>query len=129
MEIPTCDTLVLEVGFYNNKDRRKGNMDSAGTSTIKEEVRTTESTIYRDFPEAPDLRTPPLFMHQLDGPRYTVKPKEYAGEGSWRSYRSHFERVATLNQWKEEKLEYLWVNLTGAALGFVDGLLENQKSS
>jgi len=106
-------------------------MDSAGTSTIKGEVRTTESTgtIYRDFPEAPDLRTPPLSMHQLDGPRYTVKPKEYAGEGSWRSYRSHFERVATLNRWREEKLEYLWVNLTGAALGFVEGLPENQKSS
>ena len=119
MEIPTCVTLVSEVGFYNNKDTSKGNMDSAGTSTIKEEARTAESTgtLYRDFPDAPDPRTPPLFMHQLDGPRYTVKPKEYAGEESWRSYRSHFERVATLNRWKEEKLEYLWVNLTGAALG------------
>jgi len=106
-------------------------MDSAGTSTIKEEERTSESTrtVYQDVPEAPDLRTPPLSMHQLDGPRYTVKPKEYAGEGSWRSYRSHFERVATLNRWREEKLEYLWVNLTGAALGFVEGLPENQKSS
>jgi len=43
--------------------------------------------------------------------------------------RNHFERVATLNQWKEERLEHLWVNLTGAALGFVEGLPENQKST
>ena len=81
-------------------------MDSEGTSTIKEEDRTSElpRTNYEVVPEVPDLRTPPLFMQQLDRPRCQVKPKEYAGEGSWRSYRSHFERVATLNQWREEKL-------------------------
>ena len=95
----------------------KKNMDSEETSTIKEEERTSESprTNYQEVHEALNLRTPPLFIQQMDRPRYQVKPKEYAGEGSWRSYRSHFERVATLNQWREEKLEYLWVNLTGAA--------------
>ena len=89
-------------GILQQQRYKERNMDSAGTSAIKEE----ERTVYQDVPEAPDLRTPPLSMHQLDGPRYTVKPKEYAGEGSWRSYRSHFERVATLNRWREEKLEY-----------------------
>ena len=68
-------------------------------------------------------------MHQLDRPRYKVKPIEYDGDGSWRSYRCHFKIVATLNQWKEERLKYLWVNQTGAAIGFVEGLPENPKSS
>ena len=109
---------MSEVGFHNDKDTSKENMDSEGTSTIKEEERTSESprTNYQEVPETPDLRTPPLFLQQLDSPRCQFKPKEYAGEGSWRTYRSLFERVATLNRWKEEKLEYLWVNLTGARI-------------
>ena len=37
--------------------------------------------------------------------------------------------MASLNQWKEEKLDYLWINLTGTALGFVEGLPEAQKTS
>jgi len=51
-------------------------------------------------------------------PHARAKPREY-GEGSWRSYQSHFERVASINQWEGEKLDHLWLNLTGAALGFV----------
>jgi len=40
-------------------------------------------------------------------------PREYGGEGSWRSYQSHFKRMAFLNQWEGEKLVYFWINLTG----------------
>lgn len=59
-----------------------------------------------------------------------VKPREYSGEDSWRSYRAHYERVASINGWTAaEMLDFLWINLTGIALSFVEGLSEEKQSS
>lgn len=55
-------------------------------------------------------------------PPMKVKARTYSGEGSWREYFSHFERVCNLNQWDGYKLDYLWVNLTGTALSYAESL-------
>lgn len=51
-----------------------------------------------------------------------VKAREYDGSSSWRMYKAHFDRVASINHWGEERLDYLWVQLGGVALSFVEGL-------
>ena len=50
-----------------------------------------------------------------------VKARPFGGEISWKDYRSHFERVCRINGW-HEKLDYLWVNLTGTALAYAESL-------
>ncbi len=59
-----------------------------------------------------------------------VNPRPYNGTTSWRGYRSHFERVSRINRWTDvQKLDYLWVNLTGSALAYVENLAPEQAVS
>ena len=52
-----------------------------------------------------------------------IKPREYKGENSWRSYISQFERIAGINGWNVDmKKTHLWISLSGMALDFVDQL-------
>lgn len=52
-----------------------------------------------------------------------LRPRTYDGTSSWREYHSHFERVCRLNGWWQAlRLDYLWVNLEGAALSYVESL-------
>ena len=52
-----------------------------------------------------------------------IKPREYKGESSWRSYISQFERIAGINGWNVDmKRTHLWISLSGMALDFVDQL-------
>jgi len=54
--------------------------------------------------------------------RAVAKPRDYDGNTSWRTYRGHFDKVAQINGWGEEKKDYLFINLSGIALSFVEGL-------
>ena len=89
------------------------------TSPGRQGHRTWSST---DVPAYGSVETPRMMKQR------NVKPRDYDGQGSWRTYRSHFERVASLNQWKEEKLEFLWIHLSGIALSFVEGLPQDQQT-
>ena len=52
-----------------------------------------------------------------------IKPREYKGENSWRSYISQFERIAGINGWNVDmKRTHLWISLSGMALDFIDQL-------
>lgn len=52
-----------------------------------------------------------------------VNPRSYDGASSWREYSSHFERVGRINGWSDsQKLDFMWVNLTGSALTYVESL-------
>ena len=64
---------------------------------------------------------------QRRDPPMKVKARTYSGEGSWRDYHSHFERVSNINRWESGyKLDYLWVNLTGTALSYAESLPARQ---
>ena len=53
----------------------------------------------------------------------TIRPREFNGDASWRSYQNHFNRVAEINGWTTElKKTHLWINLSGTALDYVDQL-------
>ena len=52
-----------------------------------------------------------------------VNPRPYDGTTSWTGYNSHFQRVSRINGWTDgQKLDFLWVNLTGNALTYVENL-------
>jgi hypothetical protein len=55
-----------------------------------------------------------------------AKAREFDGSGSWREYRSHFERVCRINGWTQDKLDYLWVNLSSTALAYAENLPERR---
>ena len=90
---------------------------------------------------SPEGTVPRTSWSQHDVPEYrsgevhtprsnrNIKPRDFNGDGSWKDYMSHFERVATLNQWGQERLEFLWIHLAGTALSFVEGLPEDQKKT
>ena len=82
-----------------------------------------------EIPQHPEVLTPQMSGMTVHHTRMQMKPKEFSGDGSWRHYQSQFERVARINQWTEDRLEYLWVSLTGEALAFVEGLPEEQKDT
>ena len=89
-----------------------------------------EQTMYNeDGPQHGDPET--LFMSSEDvnrrrqGTSMRITPRTYDGRGntSWSEYKSHFERVSRINNWcVEQKLDYLWVHLTDAALSYVETL-------
>ena len=59
-----------------------------------------------------------------------VNPRPYDGTTSWRGYCSHFQRVSRMNGWTDgQKLDFLWVNLTGNALTYVENLSPEQTVS
>ena len=118
-------------GIYTSNYKEDKEMDHEASPIIKEEAMTSASTgtVYRDIPAYRDVETPSASVHYAERRRFQAKPREFGGEGSWRTYRSHFDRVASLNQWGEERLEHLWISLTGAALSFVEGLPAEQTTS
>ena len=84
---------------------------------IAEEL-TEPPFVPEEVPEHPQLRAQPPAK---------VSPRHYDGLSSWRSYLGLFERVARINQWTEvQKLDYLWIHLSGEALRFVDSLTTHQ---
>ena len=67
---------------------------------------------------------------QLSGSSMRVNPRPYNGTTSWKGYKSQFERVCRINRWTDEqKLDYLWVNLTGSALAYVENLTPGKTDS
>ena len=58
-----------------------------------------------------------------------TKAREFHGTGSWREYKSHFDRVCRINKWTHHKLDYLWVNLAGTALAYAESLPERRTRS
>ena len=53
----------------------------------------------------------------------TIRPREFKGDASWRSYQNHFNRVAEINGWTTDlKKTHLWINLSGTAIDYVDRL-------
>ena len=95
-------------------------------------------TMNRDQPRAPsDFHTPLIWRGSgresergSNGTGGRVKPRVYDGTGSWKEYKSQFDRVGLINGWEEkDKLDYLWINLAGTALSFVEGLPEAQRVS
>lgn len=106
-------------------------MDNMDTSAV---AGTSVDVTHSEEPLAPgDVLTPGISATAASGSRKTrqfVKPRTFDGLVSWREYQSQFNRVALLNEWsEEEKVDYLWVNLTGSALSFVEGLPAQDKSS
>ena len=73
---------------------------------------------------APIVSVPGLEGLQVRNNRrnLSMKPREFNGTTPWREYRSYFERLCRLNGWEEEKLDCLFVQLTGSAAEYVEGL-------
>ena len=57
-----------------------------------------------------------------DRPPPTVRAREFDGTIAWEEYKCHFEKVCKFNSWEERKSEYLWVQLSGSALAYAEGL-------
>ena len=79
----------------------------------------TEATYFNTIPT-----TMPMMTQNESRPQpMRVQPRTYDGKASWGGYYSFFERVGRINKWTEDqKIDYLWVNLVGEALTFVDNL-------
>ena len=59
-----------------------------------------------------------------------MKPRTYEGTTTWREYHNHFQRVSRINGWTEgQKLDLLWVNLTGEALSYTESLTPEQTAT
>ena len=87
-------------------------------------------------PEIPDLGAPVHHVTDLLGEEQTppsrtqVKPRVYEGTTTWREYYNHFQRVSRINGWTEgQKLDLLWVNLTGEALSYTENLTPEQTAT
>ena len=87
-------------------------------------------------PEIPDLGAPVHHVTDLMGEeqpppsRTQVKPRTYEGTTTWREYHNHFQRVSRINGWTEgQKLDLLWVNLTGEALNYTESLTPEQTAT
>ena len=71
-------------------------------------------------------------MSDHHGPCYalrerTIKPRDFNGETSWRSYQNQYNRIADINGWSTEtRKKHLWINLSGTALDYVDQLPEER---
>ena len=62
--------------------------------------------------------------------RTRIAPRLYDGKTAWREYHSHFQRVSRVNGWAEhQRLDYLWIHLTGEALSYVETLTPEQTTS
>ena len=81
-----------------------------------EELRTPP-----EQPDAPNVDTP-HFIPVVRAAPMQVKARQYSGETSWQDFHSHFERVCILNGWFQQRLDYLWVNLTSTALAYAESL-------
>jgi len=92
-----------------------------------------ESAPLHDNPDTPYVSRMNVHFMERDrhsGSSVRVNPRPYNGTSSWRSYMSHFERVSRINRWNEEqKIDFLWVNLTGSALTYVETLAEDRTCS
>lgn len=75
-----------------------------------------------EMPAYGEIPTPEAVPVRKPGSALRMKPRTYEGTTSWREYKSHFERICRLNGWECERLDYLWVNLGGAALSYVESL-------
>jgi hypothetical protein len=72
-------------------------------------------------PDAPNVDTP-HFIPVVRAAPMQVKARQFSGETSWQEFHSHFERVCILNGWFQQRLDYLWVNLTSTALAYAESL-------
>ena len=52
----------------------------------------------------------------------TFRLQYYDGSTSWRIYLGQFERIARINVWETNKVDYFWIHLAGEALSYVQGL-------
>ena len=86
-------------------------------------------------PEVPNLGAPVHHVMDLMGEqpsttRTRVKPRTYEGTTTWKEYHNHFQRVSRINGWTEDqKLDLLWVNLTGEALSYTESLTPEQTAT
>ena len=86
-------------------------------------------------PEVPNLGAPVHHVMDLMGEqpsttRTRVKPRTYEGTTTWKEYHNHFQRVSRINGWTEDqKLDLLWVNLTGEALSYAESLTPEQTAT
>ena len=86
-------------------------------------------------PEVPNLGAPVHHVMDLMGEqpsttRTRVKPRTYEGTTTWKEYHNHFQRVSRINGWTEDqKLDLLWVNLTGEALSYMESLTPEQTAT
>ena len=83
---------------------------------------SSQNVLREHIPEYSSIATPP------HAPSRNVRTREFDGQSSWRNYKSQFDRVAALNRWDAEKIDYLWISLAGTALNFAEGLPETQKA-
>lgn len=86
-----------------------------------QECKTDEELEEYRAPDTPDRPTRPF-----PDPGLRMRPRMYNGQSSWKEYRSHFDRICRLNGWMPHRLDYLWVNLEGAALSYVESLPANK---
>lgn len=75
-----------------------------------------------ELPVYGDVHTPEAIPAVRKESPLRMKPRAYNGTSSWREYKSHFERICRLNGWNTNRMDYLWVNLEGAALSYVESL-------
>lgn len=85
-------------------------------------------------PEFDDPDTParPMMMHDEVRPPTTARatPRLYDGKTPWREYLSHFQRVSRVNRWDDtQRLDFLWIHLTGEALSYVENLTPEQTTT
>ena len=79
-----------------------------------------------------DTDPPPAATRECGRPttRLLVLPEPFDGTGSWNDWWFHFENVCTVNGWDDtEKLQWLWVRLTGRAQKALHRLPESVASS
>ena len=128
------------VGLVMGKRKAKNSQHPERVTELVSEVGSTEnatdpSQYQGSQPEIDDLGAPVSNVLDMMGDeqpstRTRVKPRTYDGTTTWREYYSHFQRVSRINGWTEgQKLDLLWVNLTGEALSYTENLTPEQTAT
>ena len=99
------------------------------TSENEEMSRPGSSQPEVDEPETPAI-SPSFMGSRPPCPREKIKPRVYDGTVTWHEYVGQFERISRLNGWTSaQKLDLLWVHLTGEALTYVESLTAEQTAT
>ena len=123
------------VGLVISEDKEKDSQHPERVTDWCQRVGSEENATMSQ-PEVDDPDTPVcsglmMMNDEMQPPtRARANPRLYDGKTTWREYHSHFQRVSRVNGWSDaQKMDFLWINLTGEALSYVENLTPEQTSS
>ena len=124
-EATNCN-IGVRSGMYNTRSKKMMMEDetSATSQTSASLLQDRPIMVTSNIPPEPSTGDSQATLSDHHGPVYvpapqmvpvplkrTIRPREFNGDCSWRSYHNHFNRVAEINGWTIElKKTHIWIN-------------------